>query len=218
MSLPPYINIHTHSQSVCDRKETLLVLNKYEDFDLAKEDSLYSMGVHPWYISQPEQQLEQLAHAAHAKNVIAIGECGLDTLSQVDFSVQQQVFRQQISLANELDKPLIIHCVRAFSEALFLLKAARVPVVFHGFNKKLSLARQVLEEGYSFSFGAAILSSQSMAAKVLEAIAESRFFLETDDGDTDIAEIYKAAARIRKTEEEAIILQVQSNFKKVFYR
>lgn len=218
MSLPLYINIHSHSSTAATNRETLLVCNKYDDFEEVKEDGMYSMGIHPWYISAPEQQLELLALAARATNVVALGECGLDTLSRIDFAVQQQVFRQQISLANELDKPLIIHCVRAFSEALFLLRAAKVPVIFHGFNKKQSLAQEVLDHGYYLSFGAAILSPQSMAAHVLGVITADRFFLETDDGDTDISEIYKAAARIRKTDEETIILQVQTNFKKVFHR
>lgn len=54
--------------------------------------------------------------------VWAIGECGLDKYSQVDFDIQKQYFIKQIELSELTHKPLIIHCVKAYNELLNLKK------------------------------------------------------------------------------------------------
>ena len=147
---------------------------------------------------------------------MAIGECGLDKIKDTDFELQQRVFHEQILIANHVQKPLIVHCVKAFSETLELLRQAKVPVIFHGFNRKWEIAASILKMGYYLSFGKHLLINNSNAAMVLPLIASDRFFLETDNSGENITHIYKAAAAIRKTSEDALILQLQNNFKKVF--
>ena len=151
-------------------------------------------------------------------NVLAIGECGLDKVCQTDWALQIAVFRCQIKLANELNKPLIIHCVRAFDEFLKIIdeNPPAVPVIVHGFNKKGGISERLLEKGMYLSFGAAILNKESPAAGVLKLIRADKFFLETDDADIPIGDIYRATAAIREISEEAVILQVQQNFATVF--
>ena len=210
-----YIDIHTHKTAHTNGESR--IVNKQDDFETVSEDDLYSMGIHPWFIrDEAKIQLASLAEQAGKESVVAIGECGLDRLSTIPFTLQQRVFEAQIHLANELNKPLIIHCVKAFDDALLLLRQAKVPVIFHGFDKKQGVAQQVLNAGYFLSFGAAIASGSTQASVVLAAIPGNRFFLETDDKDINIQEIYKIAAAIRKTEVDAIILQVQQNYHKVF--
>lgn len=149
--------------------------------------------------------------------VIAIGECGLDKVCDTDWQLQLTAFERQIQLANTISKPLIIHCVRAFDEVMAMLdkKGASVPVVFHGYNKKSTVAQSLLNKGYYLSFGQAILQDGTPAAQVLSTVPADKFLLETDDSKVDIKDIYKRAAEIRKTTEDAIILQVQDTFKKI---
>ncbi len=214
--LPDYIDIHTHQPQ--HDPAVRAVHSKYENFDRLEQGNHYSLGIHPWYIADAAVQLHQLALAIGNTAVLAIGECGLDYYCKTDRALQQEVFTWQIQLANQYRKPLIIHCVKAFPETLSMLQAATVPVVFHGFHKKQSVARDILNQGYYLSFGATLLHADPLTASVFASVPDDRFLLETDDrAGLDIREIYKAASFIRKTGKEAIILQLQKNFQKVLH-
>lgn len=179
-----------------------------------------SLGLHPWYL-QPEglqTQLGELGKWAALPNVIAIGECGLDKLTNTDWDLQVNAFAAQIALANELKKPLIIHCVKAYEEVLLLLKDkwVAVPVIFHGFNKNPRLAEQIIKSGYYLSFGAALLQPGSGAAKTIVNLPADRFFLETDDVPITIQQVYETCALLLKTQTDALILQLHKNYQAVF--
>lgn len=209
-----YIDIHTHRDM--PSPGVLSLNNRYDRFAETAAGAYYSMGLHPWYLSDVPRQLRELEEQAGSPAVLAIGECGLDALCATDRKTQEEAFAAQIELANALRKPLVIHCVRAFPETLRLLQRASVPAVFHGFNRHTGLALQILSQGHYLSFGAALLQRPGIMKDILNTVPPGRFFLETDDAGTDIAEIYKAAAAIRKTGEDVIILQLKQNFKEVF--
>ncbi|MCB9046846.1 MAG: TatD family hydrolase [Chitinophagales bacterium] len=214
--MEPYIDIHTHQLG----GNGFAIINRYERFEEASNGVVCSLGIHPWYIRAEvvKQQLDELEQYASLDNVIAIGECGLDKVTETSLDLQVGAFTAQISLANTLKKPLIIHCVRAYVEVLQLLKEHRVsvPVIFHGFNKHAQLARQIVDAGYYLSFGAAILKEGSSAATSIASVPVDRIFLETDDAGVDIKDIYERAAMLLKSEEDALILQLQKNFQAVF--
>ena len=88
------------------------------------------------------KDLSALKIFSKTDSVLAIGECGLDKACDTNFKLQQQVFTTQVNWANEIKKPLIIHCVRAYGEVLSLLQKNnnKVPVIFHGFNKNGAVA------------------------------------------------------------------------------
>ena len=81
--------------------------------------------------------IESAYQAMAKKQVWAIGEVGLDKRNKAYWDLQISLFQQQIEIANALQKPLIIHCVQAIDVCLLYLKAAQVPVIFHGFRKSL---------------------------------------------------------------------------------
>ncbi|HSN59572.1 MAG TPA: TatD family hydrolase, partial [Ferruginibacter sp.] len=116
-----FINIHSHQPA--GPKEFVLQ-NLYKDFDQAKMPGYYSAGLHPWYINAATWKIEMEALKTNRvlKNILAIGECGLDKVCKTGFTLQQQVFIAQLLWANEIKKPLIIHCVRAHEDLLLLLK------------------------------------------------------------------------------------------------
>ncbi len=212
-----YIDIHTHRISAT---AGLTVINRYEGFEQAVDGITCSLGVHPWYIQAdaPEKQLASLRQYAALPNVIAIGECGLDKATDTAWQLQVRVFAAQIALANELNKPLVIHCVRAYEEVLDMLRDSEVavPVIFHGFNKNIQLAERLVKAGYYLSFGAGLLKEGSNATYVIQSIPVDHFFLETDDSTVPIEQIYETAARWLKTGKDALILQLQNNFRRVF--
>ncbi len=210
-----FINVHTHQQ-LYDAKIEIVNLQ----LDAPDKTNYYSYGLHPWYIDKDTcyDQLETLERIMHEKRCLAIGECGLDRLSTVPFDLQEAIFVEQVKLANRVKKPLIIHCVKAFNELINCLNLNdnEVPVIIHGFNNNENIARVLVNEGYYFSFGKALLGYESNAAKAIINTGRKNFFLETDDADISIKYIYKKASELLKIDEEIIRQQLQSNFEKVF--
>ena len=210
-----FINTHTHSQ-LYDAKIDLVNLG----MGSSDKPNHYSYGIHPWYIEKEtyEDQLRELKIMVHEKRCLAIGECGLDKLSKVDFELQEEVFIEQIKIANHIQKPLIVHCVKAFNELINCLNLNdnAVPVIVHGFNNNENIARILVNQGVYFSFGKALLGYESNAAKAIKNVGRKNFFLETDDADISIKYIYKKASELLGIDEEIIKQQLQGNFEKVF--
>lgn len=210
-----YIDIHTHKTSVSLGKSIRSLYSGYEE---AGKNGLFSIGIHPWYIDgfHWRNQWNSLVEWSSKENVVAIGECGLDALCETPFSLQQEVFAEQISLAEKLQKPLVIHCVRAWDEVLMQLgkQPLSIPIIFHGFNKKASLASRLTGKGYYLSFGKWI--KNPAAQDVLKAIPPEKILLETDDTDITIETIYDWAAQSMGIHLNSLSLQIQKNSAAVF--
>lgn len=205
------IDIHTHRHY---QDETWYVYNAFLNDN--KLPQRFSFGLHPWYIDNLEDNLIQLETLLRTHpNTLCIGECGLDKVCSTDSSVQQKAFEQQIALAEHYQKPVIIHCVRAYQECLQILKDKNVAVVFHGFNKNEILARQIVSQGYAISIGKELLSHPEKMQAILDAVPLEAVFLETDDAAIHIKELYYAVSNILKISVDDVILQVYKNFQKL---
>lgn len=171
----------------------------------------FSVGLHPKDINKDFlKALDWVKSRAQDSNCLAIGECGLDALVEVDSALQEEVFEQQILLANALQKPVIIHCVRRHQDLLKFQKIAKVPMIVHGFNKKENIATSLLNAGFYLSFGKSLLENLSLQS-VFKDCPKDRFFLETDASEISIAEIYEKASSIKSmTTSEMKSLQQQN--------
>ena len=199
-----FLNFHTHSGEVSGSQAIRNLIWGREDPEVLQHtSSWFSVGIHPWYIdeNEMEQQVEQMERFASLPGVKLIGECGLDRLKGTALDLQMKVFVAQIKLAEKLQKPVIIHCVKCFSELLELKKrlSPACPMIIHGFNNKPELGKQLLDAGFYFSIGTAILGTGSNAATFLLQIPDDKLFLETDASEIAVEEVYKAAAAIRNT-------------------
>lgn len=178
---------------------------------------LFSIGIHPWYIDgNGQEQLRKLKQWITHPHVLAIGECGLDKICNTDFYLQQEVFTKQIQWANSVQKPLVIHCVRAWEEVFSLLKKQEptVPVIFHGFAKSGAIASRIINNGYYLSFGKAL--QQERIREILGNIPSDRFFLETDDAALSIESVYDMASDSLSIDHNSLSLQLQQNAAAVF--
>jgi TatD DNase family protein len=216
--MPRYYNIHTH---LLDDEEgqSLSIESVYNNFEPVVTGGNYcSIGLHPWHLEHAVQAFDVISRLAVERNVLAIGECGLDKVCSTPWQLQLDAFVWQVGLANKVGKPLIIHCVRAYNELLevFKLHPPTVPVIIHGYNRNAAIAAGLLANGYYLSFGKALVNAGEGLTDAFRDTGGGSFFLETDDAGISIKDIYKKAAEIRKTSEEAIILQVRENFKNVF--
>ncbi len=211
-----YYNVHTHN--ITQQPDTVSVFNQYTDFENIPT-SFFTAGLHPWYVNAQsfENDIHRIEQLLKHPSLLAIGECGLDKINSTDWALQQTAFTQQIKLANQYNKPIIIHCVKAFTETLALLKTAITPVIFHGINNKLSIVQPVIQAGYYLSFGKSLLQPNAAITETFLATPLTQLFLETDDAAADIKDVYKYAAKIRNIPEKEIVLQLEENFNKVFH-
>ena len=174
-------------------------------------DTLFSAGIHPQDI-QPENSDHQFEwlQSVITENCFAIGECGLDGLVSVEMKIQEQVFLRQIQLANEIKKPLIIHCVRKFYEVISFRKKSEQAMIIHGFNKKQNVADDLLKNNFYLSFGKAVLYHLSLQ-DTLKTVPLDKLFLETDNDDFDIKELYQKVSEIKKISIEQLQQQILEN-------
>ncbi|MCD8410352.1 TatD family hydrolase [Tenacibaculum finnmarkense] len=208
-----FINIHTHTNS----DENFSILNCYPnstDFNTP-----FSIGIHPWFINKNtiEDELIFIKKKLLHKNCYAIGECGLDRLSEVNYTLQIAVFKEQINLSEEFKKPLIIHCVRSFQEIIQIKKELkpRQKWLIHGFHKNNQIATDLIKNGCFLSFGKALLYSEKLQ-EVFFTIPLDKIFLETDDAKIDIATVYEKASRIKNTSVKKIQENIHQNFNTLF--
>lgn len=209
-----YIDIHTHFYK--PDAAVSAIENISGNFLKMPDDRPVSAGLHPWWLNDAENKMAQLRSIDNRKNLAAIGECGLDKLTKTEWSIQLQFFEAQLQLAADLHKPVIIHCVKAFTEVLAMLKGIKVPVIFHGINNKLPIIQPVIERDHYLSFGKSLLTPNETIRHSLKAVPLSRLFLETDDSKVHIKDIYKSAAEMRNISENEIALQLQKNYHTVF--
>lgn len=119
----------------------------------------YAAGIHPWWTAAEdfdlEAHLDGLRRLLQIPEVVQLGECGIDALRGASPKIQEEVLRRQIALSEELQKPVTLHCVRAFDRLLALKKQLRPTQrwTIHGFRGKPALAQQLLDAGFDLSFG-----------------------------------------------------------------
>lgn len=213
-----YLDIHTHQPLPKQDVQSILSLS-LTDGDLYPLTNTrpISVGLHPWFakLENLELQLEDLKNKAQQPNVKMIGECGLDKLRGESLENQIIIFERQIALAEELNKPIILHCVKAFAELIEMenrLKV-KVPMIIHGFNKNEELGKQLMAKGFLLSFGTSILREDSSAAKLLQST--NNFFLETDNSETSIQDIYKVATNLKKCSVDELKARIFADWNKL---
>lgn len=211
-----YFNLHTHLAT--NQPNVLELVNQYP-YEFDETIPYYSTGIHPWYIEEGriESDLQIIESKLKLPNCLAVGECGLDKRIEIPMELQQSVFEKQLLLAQEYQKPVVIHCVAAFQELIEIKNKwnISVPILIHGFSKKEPLALQLLNNGFYISFGKYLLRNPEMES-VFKSMPDERFFLETDTIEEGIQEVYALAAKYKETSVVAIQDQVARNFKEVF--
>jgi TatD DNase family protein len=211
-----FFNLHTHKFT--DNSTITELVNQYPwEFDATIP--FYSIGIHPWYIREErlESDLKIIAKKLALPQCLALGECGLDKRIEVPMALQITVFEKQIALAEEYQKPLVLHMVAAFDELLAIKKRLKisVPIIIHGFSKNEKVAIQLLDNGFYLSFGKYLLRNPELKA-VFQSVSNDRFFLETDTIEETLEEVYALASAYKGITIEEIKLQVATNWKKVF--
>ena len=178
-------------------------------------DFPFSAGIHPKDIDDNfDYNFDRIKTISQHENCFAIGECGLDGMIGINKNLQEKIFTQHILWTNEIRKPVIIHCVRKFSELLKFNKISEVPLIIHGFNKKQTIANEMLKNGFYLSFGKAVLQNVSLQQTVKDFPLE-KMFLETDDADFDIKILYEKVSELKQISLEDLDSQILENLNNI---
>jgi len=202
-----FSDIHTH---IPDQPNSILSIPLSEVEGIcasnasrpADQRQFYSLQLHPWHL-RSEADIEAFVSKAHElrddPQLVAIGECGLDSLCATPLPLQQQAFRAALQIAQQLGLPVIIHCVKLWAEMMAIVKDSQLittnylpltlnpsspfkgdrgglssPLIIHGFRKGPQLARQLFDAGFSISVG------EHYNPEVVNIISPERLYHETD--------------------------------------
>ena len=215
-----FINLHTHQFS--NLSDVIEVVNQYPwEFDASIPS--YSIGIHPWYIDENrlETDLETIKQKLQLDKCLALGECGLDKRIEIPLELQISVFKQQLELVKETQKPIVLHCVAAYDEVIAIKKEMKMenPMIIHGFSKNEQVAQTLLKNGFYLSFGKYLLLSRNFGTdleKVFTFAPENQILLETDTIEESIYEVYEKAASIKGISVEEMKTIVFTNFSRIF--
>jgi TatD DNase family protein len=211
------IDIHAHHAN-SDKDITTIVTADFQKLPTTK--GTYSYGIHPWQIENHPltESLNLLMQALSNPDAVAIGEAGLDRVIGTSFELQEKYFKAQITLSEFYKKPMILHCVKAYSDVQAIRKAGayKMPWILHGFNANKQTADQLIKMNFYLSFGKALLDSGSKAAEVFPLIPMKSVFLETDDSEISIRDIYAEAAKLRGISLETLKLKIAENARQCF--
>lgn len=151
-------------------------------------DVYAAVGVHPSEaVTFNNETLQALrALAAHPK-AVAIGEIGLDYYwDKAPRPVQIEVFEQQLALAREIDKPVIVHQRESAQDTMAVLRqwAAQGPhpgLVLHAFSGDQELAAEAIELGFYLGIGGPITFKNVRALpEIVAAVSSEHLLVETD--------------------------------------
>ncbi len=165
---------------------------------------------------------------ANRKLIIAIGEIGLDFKEDSNNHERQQyIFRKMIALAQELQKPIIVHSRHAEQTCIELLEAAGMKrVIMHCFSGKWSLVQRIIQNGWFLTIPTHVTRSEQMQ-RIAREIPLTHLFCETDapflhpqkleqNEPALVVESYKTVAIIKGLPIEDIRVMIEKNYVRLF--
>lgn len=215
--------------SLASTKATIELIEKYS--------FLYgAVGVHPSETNElDEKSFEWLKAQCKHDKVVAIGEIGLDYhWDEPAKEIQIKWFKRQLSLAKEMNLPVIIHSRDAAKDTMDIMKSAKadsIKGVIHCYSYSKEIAKEYLDMGYYLGIGGVITFKNAKKLKeVVEYVPINCILLETDspylspepnrgkrNSSLNIPYIAKEIASIKNISYDDVINITNDNARKLFH-
>lgn len=201
-----------------------------------RSDMIPFLGIHPWHAAATttgwDERLRSKLLQLKGSHPVGIGECGLDRAKEFS-DLQRSVCKTQLMIAKEIQVPLSIHCVRAYSDLLELFKVLNMkdtPILLHAFSGNKEVTSRFLKWNVFFSIS---LPRNSHTARgtcgdappfdalktLLKNIPQDRLLIESDttaptlsNDRQSITEIYPIIAQLLDISNDECAEIVASNF------
>ena len=151
--------------------------------------SYLAPGLHPFYIEQHQpEHLQRLEQVLEQHDCVAVGEIGLDTFLKQHkqpelFAKQQYYFIEQLVLATQYQKPVLLHIRKAHAETLAILKAQKFKLggIAHAFSGGVEEAKALVKLGFKIGVTGQITNPNAKKLhQVVQAIGSENLVIETD--------------------------------------
>lgn len=213
----------------CDISSSLKALQLSETYPF-----IYAaVGIHPEELSDfSEENLLELRRLALHPRCVAIGEIGLEYYWDTEHKAEQkELFRRQIEIALDLDKPVIIHDREAHADCFDIIcDYPSLRGVFHCYSGSPEMAQELLKRGWYLGFdGPVTYKNARKTPDVVKICPMDRILLETDspylspvpmrgkrNDSTNLVYIAAKIAELKKCSVEEIAAASLANGKKLF--
>ena len=200
-------------------------------------DWIYAtIGIHPHEAKEVmPAHLDELEKLAKHPKVIAWGEIGLDYFyDHSPKEAQQEVFRDQMALAQQAKLPIIIHCRDAWTDCLRMIEEHWRPTglggILHCFTSTLEDARRGIEMGFMISFaGNSTYPKTQNIRDVAKELPLGNILIETDspflapqayrgkrNEPAYVAEVARTLATVRDLTPDEVGAATSENFRRFF--
>ena len=151
--------------------------------------SYLAPGLHPFYIEQHQSEhLQRLEQVLQQHDCVAVGEIGLDTFLKQHkqpelFAKQQHYFIEQLVLATQYQKPVLLHIRKAHAETIAILKAQKFKLggIAHAFSGGVEEAKALVKLGFKIGVTGQITNPNAKKLhQVVQAIGSENLVIETD--------------------------------------
>ena len=200
---------------------------KYPFIDLA-------IGYFPLDVQKiTDKDWENLEEIVKDDRVVAIGEIGLDYFWDTSYNdLQKECFIRQIKLANQVNKPIVVHARDAHEDTYQILKEY-TPIkggIMHCFSGELEYAKKLYPLGMVFSFGGPLTFKDLTEGKeVVRQMPLSSILVETDcpslppeahkDEPSETSYVHypgEVVAQLKGLDIETVQKQMQETYEKFF--
>ena len=193
-----------------------------------------ALGIHPWTVNDLTddqfQQIVDFISKTQNKNLVAIGEIGLDFKYTKIWDKQLRVFDSMLHLAEKLELPVIIHSRGTTAQIVDMLPSYKIKkVLLHWFSNPISALAKAVDRGFYISEGAPVTFSSGICDVIKKVPMENlltetdgpvRFFRPPFEGKRTspafVPTIAKAIAELRGMDLESVADRIEKNFEDFF--
>ena len=195
-----------------------------------------SFGLHPWFVPQRSPDwLSTLRAYIERYSTAGVGEIGLDRWKEgLPEAEQEEVFRQQLQVVAELNRPASIHCLRAWGRLVEIVETEPLPTrgfLLHSYGGSAELVDRLAKCGAYFSFPGAFAREQKVRQRTaFQRVPLDRLLIETDSpylapaphrGKPNepawVVEVAECIAAERGISLEEVAMQTTANFYRLFH-
>ena len=148
-----------------------------------KQSVLPFYGLHPWFAGSEQMAWEELMETLTGTHS-AVGECGLDFSGRYRQSRDRQIeiFELQLAAASELERPLSVHCVRAWEQLFRSLSKFKLnsPFILHSFYGSAEILQLLLKAGAYISLSMFSFRNPEKSKLAIASVPIDRVLVETD--------------------------------------